>query len=289
MLPFLNIRCSSGAARQIIAKRLLSRTPAQLSGHNKWSTIKHDKAKNDAEKNKISNKFSGAIAVAAREGGPDPTKNIRLATVIEAAQKANVMKRVIENAIKRGSGTGDNKKQLDQMVYEGVGPAGVAFVVEALTDNKNRTIGEVRACFTKFGGSLSPSLFNFDRKGYVVCELPLQNALTEDQVFDKVIECGGEDYEVYENDEEPTKDKDGNLIPLPKLLEVTTDPSDTGNATVELKKDFKIKQVGIAYIPKPDLVMKVEEVEVREKLDKLLQSLEDLDDVTDVYSNTEEN
>lgn len=287
-------RCSVAAefagkhttANVINRSRNFNTFSVQLSGHNKWSTIKHDKAKNDAEKNKIANKFSNIISVAAKMGGPDPNQNIRLATAIEAAQKNNVLKRVIENAIKRGTGAGDSKRQVDQMIYEGVGPAGVAFVVEALTDNKNRTIGEVRSTFTKFGGSLSPSLFNFERKGYIACEKKPE--LTESDLLDIVLESGAEDYDVYPLEEEPTKDKDGNVIPVPDVLEVTTDASSTGNVTNILKDKFKIKEVGIAYIPVPDLMVKIEQPEVNEKYEKLKKALDDLDDVTDFYTNAVE-
>lgn len=270
--------------RTVRPQRFFSTSPTVFSGHNKWSTIKHDKAKNDAEKNKIANKFSAAIAVAAREGGPDPLKNVQLATTIEAANKANVLKRVIENAIKRGAGIGDNKKQVEQRVFEGVGPGGVAFIVEALTDNNNRTVGEVRACFNKYGGSLSPTLFNFDRKGYVVCELP-KGEEDEDKIFDLVISCEGEDYEIYPSEEEPSRDKNGQLVEPPKLLEVVTGASTTGAAATLLKEHFKIKEVGIAYFPKPDLGVKVADEEIKIRLDKLKAALDDVMDVTDVYTN----
>lgn len=137
-----------------------------LSGHNKWSSIKHDKAKNDVERNKLFSKFAQRISLAVKMGGnADPNLNLRLATAIELASKNNVTKKVIENAIKKGSGNGQtygkNGTNMETCVYEGMGPGGIALVVEALTDNKNRTIGLVRSTFTKASGSMTPTLFFF--------------------------------------------------------------------------------------------------------------------------------
>ncbi|CCH45712.1 hypothetical protein BN7_5297 [Wickerhamomyces ciferrii] len=250
-----------------IPTRLFSTTPISLSGHSKWSTIKHDKAKNDAEKNKIANKFSNAIAVATKLGGSDPSHNVRLATAIENAQKNNVLKKVIEQAIKRGAGIGSEKKNVDTALYEGVGPGGVSFVVESLTDNKTRTIGLVRSAFTKAGGSLSPTLYQFDRRGLIVIE---KGELTFDDIFEKVIEVGAEDLEEIEGED---------------FIEIITDPSDTGKIADELKKEFTIKEVGISYIPKEDMLVDISDEDTKIKYDKFIAALEEISDVTDYYSN----
>lgn len=270
------------------AVRAFSSDKVCFSGHNKWSKIKHDKAKNDAEKNKMANKFSNMIAVAARTGGADISNNVRLAAAIEAANKANIQKKVIENAIKRGAGDSADKKQTDEVTYEAVGPAGVSFIIEALTDKKTRVVNEIRAIFNKYGGSLSPSLFNFERKGYVVCDHDA--SVSEDDLFDRIIESGGEDYEVYANeDEKPTRDKSGNLVPIPDILEITTDPKQTSSVANFFKDhNYKIREVGIAYVAKPDALMTIDDVEMQEKLEKLINALEEIPDITDVYTTIDE-
>ncbi|KAH3680405.1 hypothetical protein WICMUC_000336 [Wickerhamomyces mucosus] len=239
-----------------------------FAGHSKWANIKHDKARNDALKNKVANKMANAIAVAAKLGGPDPAKNVRLAAAVEAASKANVVKKVIENAIKRGAGLGSDqeKTNVETVVYEGVAPGNVSFVVEALTDNKNRTFSAVRAAFSRYGGSLSPTAFQFDKKGFIVIN---KGEKTYDDIFEEIVELGAEDLEENENN----------------LLEIVTEPSDTGRIANELKKsEYEIKEVGIAYIPKEDALIEITDDEAREKYNRFITLLEEIDDVTDYYS-----
>ncbi|CDR42767.1 CYFA0S10e02014g1_1 [Cyberlindnera fabianii] len=253
--------------------RFLSTSPSVLAGHSKWANIKHDKARNDAQKNKVANKFAMMVAVAAKLGGPDVSKNIRLAAAVDAASKANVSKKVIEKAINRGAGIGSSgeKENVDQAVYEGIGPGNVSFVVEALTDNKTRTFSNVRAAFAKFGGSLSPTLFQFDRKGFVSIDKGENDFET---VFEKIVDLGAEDIEEVEGNE--------------TMLEVMTDPSDTGKIAAELKKEYTIKEVGITYIAKTDSLITIEDEETREKYNKFINFLEDVEDVTDYYTTLKE-
>ncbi|SCU98202.1 LADA_0H11298g1_1 [Lachancea dasiensis] len=258
-----------------------------LSGHNKWSTIKHDKAKNDSERNKLFNKFANQIALAVKLGGgsSDPLLNVRLAAAIEAANKNNVTKRVVENAIRKGSGaTSKDGAKSDTCVYEGMGPGGVAFVVEALTDNKNRTIGLVRSAFTKANGSITPTLYFFERKGSVVVQPPV--ALREfDQVMEKVLEIDGvEDLEVFEPQ---NTDKDALRAGYGDMLyELSTDPVHANQVASVLKEGgFYIQEVNVAYVPKDDMAVEILDEETKAKLKKFMGQLDEIDDVTDFYYN----
>ena len=250
------------------------------SGHNKWSTIKHDKAKNDAERNKLFTKYANQISLAVKlsGGNTDPNLNIRLGTAIEAATKNNVTKKVIENAIKKGSGTslGSGKAGMETCVYEGMGPGGVAFVVEALTDNKNRTVGLVRSSFTKAAGSMSPTLFFFEKKGYVVVNSPAKYA-TEDEILERVLEIEGvEDLEALE---------DTDLGP--NTFEISTEPSSTNNVALVLKEEgFEIQDVGIGYVAKSDMLVHTSDADTKEKLLKFVNVLDSIEDVTAIHTNS---
>ncbi|CUS21172.1 LAQU0S02e07580g1_1 [Lachancea quebecensis] len=275
-------RCSS-------ASRLFSHCSVKLSGHNKWSSIKHDKAKNDAEKNKLFNKFANQIALAVKLGGgsADPALNIRLAAAIESANKNNVTKRVVENAIRKGSGAGgkDGAKS-ESCVYEGMGPGGVAFVVEALTDNKNRTIGLVRSTFTKVNGSMTPTLYFFDRKGYIVVQPP-QELNDFDMVFEKVLEHEGvEDLEQVDPENEASAAED--LAPgfASSVYELSTEPAAANQVASSLKQHgFHIKEVGIGYVPKSDMLVDIQNEDTMKSVEKFMGQLDEIDDVTDFYCN----
>lgn len=260
-----------------------------LSGHNKWSTIKHDKAKNDAERNKLFNKFANQIALAVKMGGsPDPAINIRLATAIEMANKNNVTKKVVENAIKKGSGVSDKDgSRTESCVYEGMGPGGIAFVVEALTDNKNRTIGLVRAAFGKANGSMTPTLFFFDRKGYVVVQPPKELDNYE-KVFEAVLELEGVDDLEQLPDEEGGKDETTPGCD-PQVYELSTEPSQTNQIATGLKgQGFRIKEVGIGFVPKSEMEVEISDPETRAKLDKFIMQLDEIDDVTEIHCNVKQ-
>ena len=255
------------------ARRCFHLTRFTCAGHSKWANIKHTKAKNDAERTKIYNKMANQITVAVKLGGSaDPAMNIRLATAIELANKNNVTKKVIENAIKKGAGTSDGVGAgAEPCTYEGIGPGGVAFVVEALTDNKNRTVGLVRSTFNKFNGNMAPTLYLFERKGYVVIE-PSENQPTDfDSIMDIVLEIDGvEDLE--QND---------------ALFEVLTEPQQTNKVAETLRSHgFHIREMGVEYVPNEDTAMPpVTEEELQTKLDKFVNQLEEIDEVTQIYTN----
>jgi YebC/PmpR family DNA-binding regulatory protein len=237
------------------------------SGHSKWSTIKHDKAKNDALRSKLSTKFSNMIVVATKDGGPDPSLNVRLAATIENALKCNVPKKVIEGAIKRGSGESSGPGESSVLaLYEGIGPGGVAVVVEALTDNKNRTSQQVRAAFMKFAGTLSPTLYLFERRGWIELDKTVE---LDDQMFEFVVELGAEDVE---------EDNNGVVV-------VYTSPNNTSQVANGLKNNYKIANMGIEYASNPDTKISALDETRDTSLRKLIDTLEDLDDVTDVYTN----
>ncbi|SCV04114.1 LAMI_0H13520g1_1 [Lachancea mirantina] len=262
-----------------------------MSGHNKWSTIKHDKAKNDAERTKIFSKFANQIALAVKMGGSaDPALNLRLASAIELANKNNVTKRVIENAIKKGSGVSDKGgAKAESCTYEGMGPGGVAFVVEALTDNKNRTIGLVRSTFTKANGSMTPTLYFFERRGFVVAQPPAHLKDIE-QVFEAVLDIDGvHDLSVLPAEKETTQAAQSASQTeeiISEIYEVSTEPG-TANQTAALLKDrgFSIKEIGVDYIHKNDMATQIEDPDVQIKLDRFMQQLDEIEDVTAVYNN----
>ncbi|SCV00030.1 LANO_0F04852g1_1 [Lachancea nothofagi CBS 11611] len=258
-----------------------------MSGHNKWSTIKHDKAKHDGERNKLFNKFANHIALAVKLGGgsTDTSLNVRLAAAIESANKNNVTRRVVENAIRKGSGATDKDGAgSEACVYEGMGPGGVAFVVEALTDNKNRTIGLVRSTFTKIGGSMTPTLYFFERKGSVLVRPP-KTQLDFDQVMETVLEIDGvEDLETLSPEEQEKEDlavEYGSTV-----YEITTDPAHANLVASCLKdKGFHIQEVNIGYVPKSDMLVEIGNDEAQSKIDKFMAQLDEIDDVTDFYCN----
>lgn len=275
---------------KVLVRGLRSWNNILLSGHNKWSSIKHDKAKNDVERNKLFSKFAQRIALAVKLSGGniDPNLNIRLATAIELANKNNVTKKVIENAIKKGAGTSSankNGSSMESCIYEGMGPGGVAFVVEALTDNKNRTIGFVRSAFTKANGSMTPTLYFFDKKGYVVVKPPLDLDNDEDKLLEKVLEIDGvEDIEKIEDEDE---DEDENQqIYGNTTFEISTEPTMTNNVASALKTNgFRITEVGMAYISKKDMLVQVSDEDTKQKIQKFMTVLDEIEDVTDIYTN----
>ncbi|QLL32232.1 hypothetical protein HG536_0C04010 [Torulaspora globosa] len=268
------------AALRTIATRGFSTGNAVVrSGHNKWSTIKHDKAKNDAERNKLFSKFAQRISLAVKLGGSsDPSLNIRLATAIELASKNNVTKKVIENAIKKGSGASAAAKgagNMEMCLYEGMGPEGVALVVEALTDNKNRTIGLVRSAFTKANGSMTPTLYFFDKRGYVVARPPAELQGDDDRLLEKVLELDGvQDLETA--DEDPT-------------CKIVTETTATNTVAAALKQQgFEVAELGMEYAPKNDMRVSVTDQEALQRIRKFLTVLEEIEEVTDVYTNLQQ-
>src|SRR3954451_24926245 len=166
-----------------------------MSGHSKWSSIKHKKGAADQRRGKLFSKLARALIVASREGGPDPAANLALQNAIEKARSYSMPKENIERAIARGSGTDSDADTFEQVLYEGYGPSGVAVIVEALTDNRNRTAAEVRAAFSKHDGNLGGSgavAWLFERRGVVLVDA---DRYDEDDVTMAAAEGGAEDVE----------------------------------------------------------------------------------------------
>ncbi|WP_457622180.1 YebC/PmpR family DNA-binding transcriptional regulator [Persephonella sp.] len=240
-----------------------------MAGHSKWHNIRHKKAKMDAKRGQMFTKIIREITVAARQGGGDPEFNPRLRIAIEKAKKANMPVENIERAIKRGTGELEGVSY-EEVVYEGYGPEGVAIIVECLTDNRNRTTGEVRHIFTKHGGNLGSSgcvSFLFEEKGVILVP---KDKYDEETVFEKAIEAGAED--VVTDDEE--------------FYEIRTEPKELYTVKEALEKEgLEIEKAELTRIPTTTVEIKDEETAT--KLMKLLDALEDNDDVQKVYSNFE--
>jgi len=239
-----------------------------MSGHNRWTKIKHKKAAQGAAKGKLFTKLIKELTVSARMGGGDPAGNARLRAAIDAAKEANMPQDNITRAIKKGTGELEGVNY-DEATYEGYGPAGVALIVECLTDNKNRTAGDVRTTFSRCGGNLAAEgavAWNFARLGVV----EVKAGPSEEQVTEAAIEGGAEDV--------VNQGADG--------FEVRTHPNDLHGVAAELeKRKFALGQRSVAYVPKE--TVKVTDPEKGKTLLKLLGELEDLDDVQHVWANYE--
>ena len=237
-----------------------------MAGHSKWANIQHRKGRQDAARSKLFSKLAKEITVAAKMGDPDPDKNPRLRLAVKEAKSQSVPKDVIDRAIKKSQG-GD-AESYDEIRYEGYGPGGVAVIVEAMTDNRNRTASTVRSTFTKCGGNLGETgsvSFMFDRKGQVL--YPLE-AGDEDTVMMAALEAGAEDVETTE---------DGHAI-----FCADTDLNEVSNALeAQLGESESAK-----LIWKPQTTTELD-LEGMEKLMKLIDTLEDDDDVQRVTANFE--
>jgi YebC/PmpR family DNA-binding regulatory protein len=238
-----------------------------MSGHNRWTKIKHKKAAAGAAKGKLFTKLIKEITVAARMGGGDPAGNARLRAAIDAGREANMPSDNITRAVKKGTGELEGVSY-EEVSYEGYGPGGVALIVECLTDNRNRTAGDVRSTFTKGGGNLGAEgavSWMFERRGAV----DVKPGPTEDQVMEAAIEAGAEDVVNH--------GADG--------FEVRTHPNDLHAVAAALEKRFKLGPQRVGYFPKD--TVKLAEAEKARSFLKLLEALEDLDDVQHVYGNFE--
>ncbi|WP_312640354.1 YebC/PmpR family DNA-binding transcriptional regulator [Hydrogenoanaerobacterium sp.] len=239
-----------------------------MSGHSKWSTIKRKKEKTDGARAKIFTKIGREIAVAVKESGADPNNNSKLYDLIAKAKANNVPNDNIERAIKKASSDGDKNNYVD-MVYEGYGPCGVAVIVEALTDNKNRTAGDLRHYFDKFGGNLGQSgcvSFMFERKGIVVVE---NNKLTEDKVMEDCMDVGASDFS-FEDD----------------VVEISCEPNDVHAVNKGLiEKGYKVLSADPVMVP--STYTAIEDPDLQNKMSLLLEHLEDNDDVQEVFHNWE--
>jgi|SRR4030043_635830 YebC/PmpR family DNA-binding regulatory protein len=236
-----------------------------MSGHSKWSTIKRKKGKADAQRGKIFSKIIRVITVAARSGGGDPETNVKLKVAIQLAKENNMPNENIEKAIKRGTGEADGVSY-EEIIYEGYGPGGVAVLIEALTDNKNRTTPEVRKIFSKNAGNLGENgcvAWMFDKRGYFIFEITKVN---EDIIVDLALEAEAED---VKSDSEN--------------IEVMTPPENYkkfSNLIKEQNIDCLLSEVTLI----PKTTVDLEGKKARQMLN-LMEQLEDQDDVQKVYAN----
>jgi YebC/PmpR family DNA-binding regulatory protein len=238
-----------------------------MSGHSKWSSIKHKKGAADAKRGKLFSKLSRALIVAARDGGPDPASNLALANAIEKARSYSMPKDNIERAIARGSGADADAESFEQVVYEGYGPAGVAVLVEALTDNRNRTAADVRAAFTKHEGNLGGSgavAWLFERRGVILVEA---EGVDEDELTLAAAEGGAEDVE-----------RDGSSF------RVTAAPEDLTTVREAIEEaGIEAESSELTMVPKTTISLD-DESAARMTL-RLIDALEENDDVQEVYAN----
>ncbi|MDQ3857220.1 MAG: YebC/PmpR family DNA-binding transcriptional regulator [Actinomycetota bacterium] len=238
-----------------------------MSGHSKWSSIKHKKGVADARRGQLFSKLSRAIIVAARDGGPDPENNIALANAIEKARDNSMPKDNIERAIARGSGAGPDGQAYEQITYEGYAPGGVALLVDAVTDNRNRTASEIRHLFAKHDGNLGASgavAWLFERKGVVLVDA---DAADEDEVTLAAAEGGAEDVERDGSSYRITCDHEA-LLAVRGALEEAGIAYDSAEATMLPKTTVAIEDEGTA-----------------KKVLRLVDALEENDDVQDVFAN----
>ena len=239
-----------------------------MSGHSKWSTIKRKKEKTDNARAKVFTKIGREIAVAVKEGGPDPAGNSKLKDVIAKAKAANVPNDNIDRIIKKAAGEG-SADNYEEIVYEGYGPSGIAVIVETLTDNRNRTAADIRHAFDKFGGNMGTSgcvSFMFNRQGVIIIE---KEDIDEEKLMEDAIEAGALD---FITDEE--------------IYDVRTDPADLGAVRDDLEaKGYKYVSAEVEYVPTS--TTKLSNPDDITKMGKMLEMFEDNDDVQEVFHNWE--
>jgi YebC/PmpR family DNA-binding regulatory protein len=238
-----------------------------VSGHSKWSSIKHKKGAADSKRGQLFSKLSRAIIVAAKEGGADPAGNLALQNAIEKARSYSMPKDNIERAIAKGAGAEADASNFETVVYEGYGPEGVAVLVEAVTDNRNRTASEVRHAFTKHGGNLGTTgavAWQFERRGVVLASA---DGVDEDALVLAAADAGADDVEL-----------DGSSF-------VVTSPPEALSAVRRALDDagFKVESVQLAMVPKSTVA--VSDESAARRIMNLVEGLEDTEDVQDVYAN----
>jgi YebC/PmpR family DNA-binding regulatory protein len=240
-----------------------------MSGHSKWATTKRAKAVTDAKRGAIFTKLANIITIAAKEKSGDLDTNFSLRMAVEKAKTANMPKDNIEKAIKRGTGELEGG-QIEELYYEGIGPANSQFIVKALTDNKNRSAAEIRHLFTKYGGSLGTVMWNFDKKGVIrISDLKFSPAKRAQEISDlelDLIEVGAQD--IIEEDEGITI-----ITEIPDLQNVNKFLED---------KEIKSESAEIEFIAKDEA--EVDE-DTKEKLEKFIEALEENEDISDYYTN----
>ena len=238
-----------------------------MSGHSKWSSIKHKKGAADAKRGKLFSKLSRAIIVAAREGGPDPAGNLALQNAIEKARSYSMPKDNIERAIARGSGADSDAAAFETVIYEGYGPSGVAVIVEALTDNRNRTASDVRHVFAKNDGNLGGSgavSWLFERRGIVLVSA---DGVDEDELTLAAAEGGADDVSL-----------DGSTYQVVSAPESLTSVRETLEGA-----GFSVESAELSMVPKT--TVEVADESSAKKVLRLIDQLEESDDIQDVYAN----
>jgi YebC/PmpR family DNA-binding regulatory protein len=238
-----------------------------VSGHSKWSSIKHKKGAADAKRGKLFSKLSRAIIVAAREGGPDPGANLALANAVEKARSYSMPKENIERAIARGSGADTDAQAFETVVYEGYGPNGVALIVEALTDNRNRTASEVRHAFDKHDGNLGGAgavTWLFERRGVILVDA---DKADEDELTLAAAEGGADDV---------TRDGTSfQVVSAPEALVAVREAIEAAG--------IEVASAELTMVPKT--TVEVADESAAKKVLRLVDALEENDDVQDVYAN----
>lgn len=240
-----------------------------MSGHSKWSNIKHRKEKSDARKGKLFSKIGKELIMVAKQGGPDPEANSKLKDVIAKARAANMPSDNIMRIIKKAAGD-IGTENYEEISYEGYGPGGVAIIIEAMTDNRNRTAADIRHYFDRFGGNLGQTgcvSFLFDKKGVILIEK--EESIDEDTLMMDAVNAGAEDFDAQD-----------------EYYEILTDPADFSAVREDLeKKGYSFISAEIEMVPQT--TVKLIDPEYNEKMSKLIDSLEDMDDVQNVYHNWE--
>ncbi len=236
-----------------------------MAGHSKWANIKHRKARQDASRGKIWTKVIREITVAAK-GGPDPADNPRLRLALDKANAANMPKDTIKRAIQKGSGTGE-MGALEELIFEGYGPNGVAILVETMTDNRNRTVADVRHAFTKFGGNMGTDgsvAYLFNKLGVVHIDLSHE----EDEIMEIALDAGADDFSIQDDHYEIITSQ-GNLSKI-----------------VEAFKKKNIESLLAENTMRADTLINLDQ-EASEKVLKIMNFMDDLDDVQEVHTNAE--
>jgi YebC/PmpR family DNA-binding regulatory protein len=237
-----------------------------MSGHSKWSTIKRKKGAADAKRGAVFTRLAREIAVAAREGGGDPDVNFRLRLAVDKARAENMPKDNIERAIRRGTGEDKDGAAYEEIMYEGYGPKGVAFMIETVTDNRNRSVSEIRHALTRSGGNMGEVgsvAWQFERMAYFAFS---SNELDYDKAFELAIEAGADD----------VTEEDG-------FIEITG-PVDTFKNIADLLHEAKVNpdEAGLRMVPKQEMELNVNETL---QVMRVIEDLEEMDDVQNVYSN----
>lgn len=237
-----------------------------MSGHSKWATIKRKKGAADAKRGALFTRLGREIAIAAREGGPDPDSNFKLRLIVDKARASNMPKENIERAVRRGAGLDKDAAVYEEITYEGYGSHGVAVLVKVLTDNRNRAVADVRRLFTRHGGSLAEAgavAWGFEQRGYIAFP---RNDKNDDEIFETTVEAGADDVEMGEED-----------------IEVYTAPDEL-HAVSKALQAASITPTAVELTMKPKTLVTLGPKDTLSVMG-LIDDLEELDDVQQVYSN----